>query len=361
MKILDRYIVKELLGPFLSGMVSFLAILVAGFILPKMVELLTGPHPIGLREAGLIFLYRLPSVAVMTFPMSTLLGALQGFGRLSGDSEVIVMHAGGISFWRMMRWVLAMGVVLSLCTFWFNETLVPAGNTRAFAIMRAADSDSQPTSALVVQDWDDTVLRRVVIARSFDIRTSVLHDVAMLEYKDKRVAAVTNAKAARYLKDKSKWEFENGSIQQIAAKGRLVRVDFDHQILEFTKSPSEVQLTLRKAEELTYEELRQYVKAMQLQGANVRPYLVSLQQKLSLPMASLVFILIGAPLGLRPHRGGSALGFGLAIMIAFFYYVVAHFLAATGEGGGISPAMAAWLPDIIGAVFAGVLIVRASR
>ncbi len=361
MRILDRYILKELVGPFLNGVVAFAAILTAGFILPRMVELLTGPQPLSLAQAGIFFLYRLPSILVITFPMSTLLGSLQGFGRLSADSETIVMLAGGISFARMMRWVFILGVLISLGTLWFNESLVPAANTRAQNIIRAAGEDAKPTSALVLQDWSDGEILRLVVAQRFDTRTETLHQVTMLQYNHSKVSGIVWADSANWDRRRSAWTFNHGYIQQISPNGPVTRVPFEKQVLALSKRPEEVKLSERKAEEMTYEELREYIRRLSIAGVDVRKYLVALQQKLSLPLACLVFILIGAPLGLRPHRGGAAIGFGVAIMIAFFYYVIAHFLAAAGEGGSVSPAMAAWLPDIVGAVVGLGLILKATR
>lgn len=361
MKILDRYILKEIIVPFLNGILAFTAILIAGLILPKMVELMTGPHPLSLSQAGMIFIYQLPSILVLTFPMSSLLGSLQGIGRLSGDSEIIVMKAGGISFSRMMRWILVGGVLVSIGTFWFNDTLVPAGNSRAQDIIRSVSDNGQSTNALVLQDWEGNKLSRVVIAQAFQGRTNTLLGVTMLQYRGNQAAGIVVAKKAQWKEKEGRWEFQNGYLQQISPEGPYGSTRFDRLDLSLSKRPEDVKLSQRKAEEMSYEELRKTIHAIARQGGDVKDYLVNLQLKLSLPLASLVFVLIGAPLGLRPHRGGSALGFGLAIMIVFFYYVLAHFLAAAGSAGSLSPALAAWTPDVIGAAIGIGLIYKTAR
>jgi lipopolysaccharide export system permease protein len=86
-------------------------------------------------------------------------------------------------------------------------------------------------------------------------------------------------------------------------------------------------------------------------------YEVELHQRVAIPMASLVFALIGTPLGLSPHRSSSSTGLGFSIVIIFIYYIIMAVSTALGQGGAIPAVLAAWLPNIIG-IIAGVYLVR---
>jgi len=358
LKILDRYVTREIWGPFVSGLWAFGLLLIAGFVLPKLVELITGPNPVSLKTAGLIFLYRLPFVMALTFPMSVLLGALQGFGRLSSDSEIIAIYAGGISFRRILMPVVIFGILVSIWALWFNEQVVPWGNGRAESLLRAEGRNGQPKEALVIQDREDDSLARLLIAERLDARTQTLTDVTMLEYRGGKPVALIWARSAKWLSE-NRWEFREGFTMPIGRNWSGPRAEFPKLVFTVQKSPQDLALMARKPSEMNYRQLREYIEALEIQGADVGKYLVQLHQKIALPLASLVFVLIGAPLGLRPHRGGSALGFGLAIMIAFLYYVLAHFLSAAGASGSLSPMLAAWLPNLVGTALGGYLIARA--
>jgi lipopolysaccharide export system permease protein len=96
-------------------------------------------------------------------------------------------------------------------------------------------------------------------------------------------------------------------------------------------------------------------------GADVAEYQVRLYQKIAMPLTTLVFALIGAPLGLRPHRSSSATGLGLSIVIIFAYWVFMHYMTILGRNGAISPVAASFVPTVACGVLGVLLIVRAAK
>ena len=111
MRILDKYILKEFLAPFLFGVAAFTAIF------------------LGAESALKIFILALPRIVVYTFPMAVLLGALMCFSRLSGSSELIVMRSSGQSFLRLATPVFLLSLAISICAVAFNEYVVPWTNS----------------------------------------------------------------------------------------------------------------------------------------------------------------------------------------------------------------------------------------
>ena len=86
-----------------------------------------------------------------------------------------------------------------------------------------------------------------------------------------------------------------------------------------------------------------------------------LYQRITVPMASLIFALIGVPLGLQPTRTPSSMGFALSVVIIFLYYAVMTLANAIGRSGAIPPIYAVWIPNVIGLISGAVLIWRASK
>ena len=117
-KIIDRYIFKELFEPFLFGLGAFTAILSASMIMFELVRavVLKGmPLIVALQ----VFIYRLPGIVVYIFPMAMLLAALLAFSRLSGESDIIAFRASGISLYRLIIPVLVLGLLVSLVNWPF--------------------------------------------------------------------------------------------------------------------------------------------------------------------------------------------------------------------------------------------------
>lgn len=112
---------------------------------------------------------------------------------------------------------------------------------------------------------------------------------------------------------------------------------------------------------MTIKELKQHIAVLQREYVKTSEYEVELHHRLSVPVASLVFALIGTPMGLSPHRSSSSIGLGLSIIIIFIYYIFMAIGTALGQGGAIPAVWAAWFPNIIGLVAGAFLIRRAAK
>src|SRR5579871_4599987 len=119
MKLVDRLIWRELLGPLLNSIFMFLMLLFASNLLFRLTDLLTKGVSFG--TVTQIALYSLPPLVTQTLPMGMLLGTLLAFGRLSSDSEHIALFASGISFYRIIRPVFWVGLAVSLIAIVWNE------------------------------------------------------------------------------------------------------------------------------------------------------------------------------------------------------------------------------------------------
>jgi lipopolysaccharide export system permease protein len=142
-KIIDRYIFTELLEPFLFGLGAFTAILSSSMVMFELVRavVLKGmPFLVAVQ----IFIFRLPGIAVYIFPMATLLAALLAFSRLSHDSELIAFKASGISLFRLIIPVLALGLLVSLTNILFSEVVVPEANKAAKNLLIETSATYQP-------------------------------------------------------------------------------------------------------------------------------------------------------------------------------------------------------------------------
>ena len=107
------------------------------------------------------------------------------------------------------------------------------------------------------------------------------------------------------------------------------------------------QIAPHRSRQMNVAELREHIEVLRAQGVDVRKYEVDLHLKYALPMASLVFALVAAPLGMQPTRSASSIGFGLSIVIIFLYYVFMSLGSALGQAGTLPPALGGWLQNIV--------------
>jgi lipopolysaccharide export system permease protein len=138
---------------------------------------------------------------------------------------------------------------------------------------------------------------------------------------------------------------------------------FTKQELFLSRAPLDLAQEVRSPEEMNIRELNRYIQVVGSSGdvQQVRKLQVSLNLKYSIPFICLSFALIGAPLGLRPHRTSSSIGLGLSVLIIFAFYVFSFVTQALGQTGALGPPVAAWLPNAVCLIVGLGLLVRANQ
>ncbi|WP_425058580.1 hypothetical protein SCACP_32370 [Sporomusa carbonis] len=362
MRILDKYILKELLGPFFFGIAAFSSVFIGTNTLFRIAQYVT-KYGASILTVTKLFLYSLPGIIVLTFPMSMLLASLLSFGRLSGSSEITAMKSGGLSFYRLAVPVMITAFVVSLGAIVLNEEVVPAANAGYNYIVRyEIEKNTSPKSQehIIIKDIKDGQIARLTYAQSYSADTNTMNKVSVEEFEAGRLVRVENAEKAVWTADR--WIMYNGTITDLSTDGRVGRsLKFTEQVLPIEKNPAAITSEQKKPEEMSMKELKQQIAALKKEYVKTNSYEVELHQRIAIPMASFVFALIGTPLGLSPHRSSSSIGLGLSIIIIFMYYAVLTVATALGQGGAIPAIAAAWIPNIIGLLAGIYLIYKASR
>ncbi len=345
MKIIDRYLLREMAGPFVFGVLAFVVLFVSANILFELMDLIN-QLGIGLWTAGVLFLLRLPGFMVYTFPLATLVAILISFGRLSGDSELIAMHAGGIGFRRLVRPLVAAGLLISFATATLNEFIVPACNRKGEDIIRAHAGGSAGTGQQHVfyRDRTGDAVSRLVYAERLDLGTGEMTRPIITWFEGGVPAMITVAEKGRWRG--ANWEMLDG-VHYVLDAEHPASVVFPRMTSKFSTSPAQIARQSRRPEEMTYRELRGYIGDLLRKDLTVTQLELTLHHKLSIPFSCLVFALVAAPLGMRSHRGSSSIGMGIAVLIGFGYYVIWNYLAIVAQQGHLSPIWAAWLPNIV--------------
>ncbi|MBQ3434220.1 MAG: LptF/LptG family permease, partial [Selenomonadaceae bacterium] len=212
----------------------------------------------------------------------------------------------------------------------------------------------------IVKELNGDRMERLIYAREYKAQNEILEGVTMQLFNEEgKVTHVENATYAEWRNEQ--WVMHDGMIYDFSDDERTRTMKFDQQILPVKASPRQIVREQKKTEELTMSELKAQIAIMKSQYVNTNKLETELYQRVTVPMASLIFALIGVPLGLQPTRTPSSMGFALSVLIIFLYYAVMTLANAIARGGAIPPMYAVWIPNVIG-LFAGfVLIYRASR
>src|SRR5437660_1713927 len=134
MKILTRYILKEMVGPTLLGFAFYTSIILMRQLFDLAATIIRQSLSIG--TVGRLLMLSLPHIVVLTVPMALLFGILIAIGRLSADSEIIAMRALGISTRAIYRPVFIFSFAVFLLNLYLMQVVLPRGNSK-FQALRA--------------------------------------------------------------------------------------------------------------------------------------------------------------------------------------------------------------------------------
>ncbi len=359
--------VSELGGPFAFGLSAFTLIFAATNIL-AISRLVSEEHaPLGAAIG--YFLWQLPQIMITVVPMAMLLGVLLALQRLSGESEITAMKAGGIGLVRAVAPLLVVGFGVSVVALILQEGVVPYANDRATYLREEVIKQVGPygggshavTTALPGGG------RQLTAFAGYEATTQTLLKVTLIKYDAaNREQVIIFADRARY--QPPTWTFINAREYQINPDGTTHLLEEPEQQADIGEKPSQIQQTItnKNREEMSRSQVRDVIESGQLSPQETRAFQTTYEEKFARPFASFVFTLIAVPFGLRPSRGGGStgLGFGLAVAIVFVYFVIASIVSAVTSslpGGYVASTLGAWLPNAIFTAIGALLLQRAAR
>ena len=355
--LLDRYLWRHVRDIFLFGVAVFTVLLLVNhlFLLARLVLQQGAPLVVALQ----LLVYRMPYFLVFSFPMAMLLASLLTVGRLSDAQEITAMRTGGVSLGRITLSIVVAGVLVFLITLNMNEWVVPAAEDRyREALTRLSEEPRRPVQDEVLFRETQEGVESVFFARRFYADRGIMEGVVVNQFERGRLQRVIEAPQARYLE--GQWVFERGTLYLFTGR-TTVATQFDRLVVALARTPREIALPQREPSEMSIRELRSTILVLRRSRQNTYRYAVEIQSKFAVPASAALFALLAVPLGLRPHRGGTSIGFGLTIVVLVAYYILLSLTLTLGQGGRLPPVLAAWLPDVMLAALGVALLWMADR
>lgn len=358
MTLLDRYILKELLVPFVAGILAFTFILSGSTILFQLISE-SIKYGIPMIHFIQLFIFKLPSIIALSFPMAMLLATLLVFGRMGNDLEILALRAGGVSILRLVIPVLAFGICVSLMTVWFNESVVPKSTRSAEDIFRSYRDSKKPNikeNVNITEYNKEKLPSRIINVTEID--QGLLNNVTVAEYEKGQLVRVIQSNSGKWLPEGG-WEFYNGVMHHfdINDRKKVTVIEFKKEFLNIKINPVDLSKRKKSSEEMTRSELKKAIAFKLATGLDPIKDIVDYHMKISIAFASLIYSILGASIGLRPHRSSSAMGLGLSLLIIFVYIVLLSLGTGLGLSRALPPLIAAWFPNIVAGI-AGLVLLR---
>ncbi len=368
--LLDRWIISQLIPPLIFSISAFTVVSVSVGIMFDLVRKIV-EFDLPLNIALNVLILRLPSFIVLSFPMATLLACLLTYSKLSSNSELKALRAIGISIYRIILPSIFLAILMTGLTFVFNNNIVPYSNSKAdfvlssslgksFSIEKGEDVIYSRKGNITDVDNNKISNSLTHIFYAKDYTDGFMNKVKVLDLSKYGYTQVLSAEKAFWNPSIKKWEFLNGKLLLFSEEGDSTITKFESYIYPFNTGPIKIASIPKDANDMTLEEARKALKIYKETSniKEVRRLKVRIQEKFTLPMACLVFALIGSSLASIPNsKTNGSQGFGISIILILFYYILSFSFSSLGVKGSISPISAAWSPVVI-SIFIGLILMR---
>jgi lipopolysaccharide export system permease protein len=365
MRLLDRYIIRELWPSFLLALVVATLVLFVDKLL-WLTSLILRNH-LDLMTSGRLLCYTLPTVSGLTLPIAFLIGCTLTFNRLSMDSEYVVLKAAGVSVYRMLVPLFAASVVVYGLSSFVLMYVSPWGfqglQRLFFEVAR-----SRAYYHLQTHEFNDTFKGLVLYVEHTVPEQQRLEGVFIADTRSGLSQIITAQSGELFSQPEALrviLRLEQGTIH------RSVPPNKRYDILHFGRYDVSLDLDTRLARQARDEarprdlfpsQLRAEIARQQALGKNPRHLVLSWHKLFALPFASIIFAGLGPALGVAQPKSGRSAGYVLGLGAIFVYYIFLTASDALTDEVPFFPAfLAAWFPNICMSGITMLLLRRTSR
>jgi len=350
MRILDKYIMRGFLGPYIWCMLLFTIMAVIIDVFSFIDDIVK--YKIPAESLIAFYVYYCPTIIVQVMPMAVLLSTIYLLSNLNKHNEIIAMKSGGVSLWRAMAPILVMGLIISAMVFIINDRIIPT-SSKVSNMIRREELESMKADNVKTKILENVAIygteNRIIFAKNYDVEKATLNEI-IIHRHDTKQNLISKVTAEKAVWTGSEWKLYRAIVYRIDNAGRILgRPQFFNETnIALNEKPKDFATSEWRAEYMSYKELRGYINKFKGAGRRLmRTLLVELNYKISFCFISLIIIVVGAPFALISTRGGVLIGIGMSVAIGLLYYASIAIFLAFGKGGLLPPTLAAWLGNIL--------------
>jgi LPS export ABC transporter permease LptG len=353
MRLLDRYLLRELLVPLGYCLTGFLLLWVSSDLINGLRDLQEKKMQVG--DIALFYAVRTPEFLALVLPIGLLLALLYALTQHARHNEITAIRAAGVSLWRLCLPYFAVGLLASFALLVINEMWAPRSVEVAEQILNRRVAGSKALTPIGELRIDNSRDGRVWVARQYNRRTGEMSTVSVRTILPDGSQLLLEADRAAFTN--GVWTFYH-ALERQQTNLLFMPVQPRADVLtkpEFTETPEAMNSELA----LSTGNALKKVKRADLPIAAIRNYLrfhphpehaaalyTKLHGRLAAPWTCLVVVLIAIPFGAGSGRRNVFVGVASSILICFIYFVLQQVCLALGAGGHMRPWLAGWFPNL---------------
>lgn len=356
--IIDKYIIKKFLGTFFYSILLLTVIIIVFDISEKISDFIDQKAP--LKEIVLNYYLNFVPYFINTFSaLFTFISVIFFTSKMASNTEIIAILNGGISYRRFLFPYLLSGLFITMMSFALMNYVIPNTNKnlRAFEkqylknpfVVRETNIHMQLNDSLFVY------------VENYNNAANTGYKFAIEEFSNNKLVSKTKADVITWDSLTNKWLMTNYQIRNFHNDGESIEKGYK---LDTTMMfiPSDFVADIEDAKIMTYKNLKQYIAREEARGNYVaKKFEMERQKRITFPFANLILTFIGVALSSRKVRGGIGINLGIGITIAFTFILLQQITSVFAVFGNTPASIALWIPNIIYALLALMLLYLAPK
>ena len=353
MKLLDRYVFRNLLEPFLLCFFGFITIWLVFDLSDNGPDFIEAKTP--LKHVAYFYLSQAPQIILLSLPVALLLSLLFALSRMSRHNEIIAMLTAGRSVPRLLLPMFGVGLLATLGCLALNYKVAPHAEAVRKILHEQLTNKKKKSREPTLEGhlFKDRMHGRTWFIREMKLNSAQLDGVHITQ-QDEEGNIVKKWYAGRALYDEStkQWTLLQGMIKEFDVAGDIVATDeFSdgfRTLEDWSETPWRIQSSMLDAQNLSVPELQDYLRHnSDFPATQLASFRTNLADRWAFPWSCFVVVFIAAPLGIVFSRRGVLAGVASSIFIFFGMIMLRYLFLALGKGARIDPVLAAWLPNIM--------------
>lgn len=350
MKIIDRYLMKQLLMPILLCAFMLMVLVFMADIFDYLDEMVK--NKTGLFYILKYYLILSPQTFVDIIPWASLLGTIYVLTTFNVHNELTAMKVAGLEITSIIRPIIFIGFFLGIISFLISDQIVPKTSMAAEQILKERIEKKKVKEKRKV--FENITYyggkNRLYYARTFYAKESRMEDFIILWLDGKKnVKKKTVAREAKWTGNE--WILSHATDYSMQQKGEMLGDPVFQETAvypELTETPDEFLSAVNENLAISYRDLKDYIAKLKENGIKVSTEVVTLHQKLSIPWQSMIVMFLTVPF-LAKSSTKRLIAFNILLCIAFvfFYHVTSAVMFAMGKAGKLFPMLSAWTPNFI--------------
>lgn len=364
LNIINRYILKELLSPFIISL-FFLTFVFLMVRIPEITNKVVN-YNVDISAVVFLMVYMMPQFMEFTIPMSVMIAILLTFMRMSGENELIALKGAGVSLYSLLPPIFVFSLAGVFLTSMITIAGVPWGKL-SFKKKTIELARTNMDMALQERRFNSELENVMMYISHVDMKTKKIKDVFIEDRRTKGVVSISIAPSGELIRSEDTLytiRLYDGVINQVNAEAGSVNnihfgnYDINIDLNETGRGEGQI---IKKISEENFLDLIRIIKTGSKDDRLLRVALMQLHEIFSVPFACLSLGLLAFPLGVQSNSLQKSSGFGLGIFFFLLYYFFLAFGWSAGQAGKFPPVLAMWLPNIIMGCAGIFLLVRNAK